>query len=373
MSSGRTGFTCITCAVAFQDADLQRDHYKTDWHRYNLKRKVAELNPVTLDDFNGRMAKHEAQMKTINGEIKEPTGYCVACTKNFGTQKALENHKQSKKHMEAEKIFNQRDDKVEIENNRLNRKPDAENEEEDLDVEEVDSDEWDEDDEDLEDPIAPNDCLFCDHHSSNIDKNVIHMSEKHSFFLPDLDYLIDMEGLLKYLGAKVGQGHMCLWCNERKSAFQSVSAVRKHMQDKGHSKILHEGEALIEYADYYDYTSSYPEGERDDGDEEADIEAIDDDCFELVLPSGAKVGHRSLARYYKQSLNPERAVVLRRSSGPVMDHYKRFGWTGLTSSEVKKKAKDLQFMKRLQQKQWMKLGTKANKLQHHWRDPNGMC
>jgi len=64
--------------------------------RYNLKRKVA---PVTLDDFNGRMAKHEAQMKTINGEIKEPTGYCVACTKNFGTQKALENHKQSKKHM----------------------------------------------------------------------------------------------------------------------------------------------------------------------------------------------------------------------------------------------------------------------------------
>lgn len=60
---------------------------------------MAELNPVTLDDFNGRMAKHEAQMKTINGEIKEPTGYCVACTKNFGTQKALENHKQSKKHM----------------------------------------------------------------------------------------------------------------------------------------------------------------------------------------------------------------------------------------------------------------------------------
>lgn len=50
---------------------------------------------------------------------------------------------------EAEKIFNQRDDKVEVENNRLNRKPDAENEEEDLEVEEVDSDEWDEDDDDL--------------------------------------------------------------------------------------------------------------------------------------------------------------------------------------------------------------------------------
>ena len=80
-------------------------------------------------------------------------------------------------------------------------------------------------------------------------------------------------------------------------------------KDKGHSKILHEGEALIEYADYYDYTSSYPEGEREDGDEEAELDAIDDDCFELVLPSGAKVGHRSLARYYKQSLNPGKNLV----------------------------------------------------------------
>ena len=68
-------------------------------NRYNLKRKVAELNPVTLEDFNGRMAKHEAQVKALSGEMKQPTGYCVSCCKNFGTQKALENHKQSKKHM----------------------------------------------------------------------------------------------------------------------------------------------------------------------------------------------------------------------------------------------------------------------------------
>ena len=56
------------------------------------------------------------------------------------------------------------------------------------------------------------------------------MSEKHSFFLPDLEYLIDLEGLLKYLGAKIGQGHLCIWCNEKKSAFLSLDSVRKHMQ-----------------------------------------------------------------------------------------------------------------------------------------------
>jgi pre-60S factor REI1 len=47
-------FTCVTCNVAFDNSDLQRDHYKTDWHRYNLKRKVAELPAVTAHDFNDR-------------------------------------------------------------------------------------------------------------------------------------------------------------------------------------------------------------------------------------------------------------------------------------------------------------------------------
>jgi pre-60S factor REI1 len=56
------------------------------------------------------------------------------------------------------------------------------------------------------------------------------MSEAHSFFVPDLDYVTDLEGLLTYLGAKVGQGRMCLWCNDKKTAFRSVDAVQKHMK-----------------------------------------------------------------------------------------------------------------------------------------------
>lgn len=31
------------------------------------------------------------------------------------------------------------------------------------------------------------------------------------------------------------------------------------MTDKGHCKMLHEGIALAEYADFYDYSSSYPD------------------------------------------------------------------------------------------------------------------
>ncbi len=37
----------------------------------------------------------------------------------------------------------------------------------------------------------------------DVDKNIVHLTEKHSFFIPDAEYLVDMEGLLAYLGEKV--------------------------------------------------------------------------------------------------------------------------------------------------------------------------
>lgn len=52
---------------------------------------------------------------------------------------------------------------------------------------------------------------------------------------------------------------ICLWCNEKGRTFYSLDAVRKHMNDKGHCKMLHEGLALVEYSDFYDYSSSYPD------------------------------------------------------------------------------------------------------------------
>ena len=30
-------FTCISCAVAFNDPAMQRSHFASDWHRYNMK------------------------------------------------------------------------------------------------------------------------------------------------------------------------------------------------------------------------------------------------------------------------------------------------------------------------------------------------
>ena len=67
--------------------------------------------------------------------------------------------------------------------------------------------------------------------------------------------------------------------------------------------------SLIEYSRFYDYSASYPEGideEDNEDDVEVELDTLDDTGYELVLPSGARVGHRSLLRYYRQSLNPDR-------------------------------------------------------------------
>lgn len=72
------------------------------------------------------------------------------------------------------------------------------------------------------------------------------------------------------------------------------------MRDKGHCKVLHEGATLAEYDRFYNYATSYPDFEEGmDVDEELkdlDLQAGD---FQLTLPSGATVGHRSLMLYYK--------------------------------------------------------------------------
>lgn len=95
-------YTCISCRVAFADGDVQRAHYKTDWHRYNLKRKVADMPPVTAENFQERVL---AQRATAQQQLTDAslTESCSVCSKKFSSANAYQNHLQSHKHQQAEK------------------------------------------------------------------------------------------------------------------------------------------------------------------------------------------------------------------------------------------------------------------------------
>ncbi|XP_056634303.1 cytoplasmic 60S subunit biogenesis factor ZNF622 [Diorhabda sublineata] len=364
-NSSKDSFTCISCRVAFKDAELQRLHYKTDWHRYNLKRKVAELPPVTSEDFQIRV-QNQRNINEIANQDKSV--YCTVCRKSFGGQNAYDNHLNSKKHKENEK--NKTEEFLDVSTDKQNKTSNIVNVGSDSEVEEVDSDEWNDA---VENPIDRNDCLFCSNHSSNFYKNLEHMTLAHSFFIPDIEYCVDVQGLLRYLGDKITEGFMCLWCNEKGKTFHCAEAAQQHMLDKGHCKMIHEGIALAEYADYYDYSSSYPDTEKENVDEEVEVPELDGSDYQLVLPSGITVGHRSLMKYYKQSLNPNRALAVVPSRNnkklhKVLAQYRSLGWTETQQAAAAKKARDIHFLKRIQSKYNMKMGTKNNSLlQHHFR------
>lgn len=82
--------------------------------------------------------------------------------------------------------------------------------------------------------------------------------------------------------------------------------------------------------------------------EKSDLESL---CFVTLLwkmiqfrasvlffwKPGARVGHRSLMRYYKQRFGLSRAVVVAKNQkavGRVLQQYRALGWTGSTGTSV---------------------------------------
>jgi len=65
------GATCIACGIGiggpgFASASEQRQHFKTDWHRYNLRRRVAKRAPLSEEQFD-RIVEEEEDVSSISG------------------------------------------------------------------------------------------------------------------------------------------------------------------------------------------------------------------------------------------------------------------------------------------------------------------
>lgn len=198
-------------------------------------------------------------------------------------------------------------------------------------------------------------CLFCNHSLPDFPTKVKHMHSAHGFFIPDREYLVDEAGLVNYLAEVLSLWNACIFCGaafqshplqdtdgmteeqiteeERKRSRVSLEAVRKHMISKSHCKIPWDTEEeRLELSDFYDFSKSYEDpanaGWEDvDGDDDEEAEDVDSDGadvimeeddrksarkqgrmaygdtpFELVLPSGKRIGHRALRTIYKQNM-----------------------------------------------------------------------
>ncbi|KAK4558747.1 hypothetical protein RGQ29_008142 [Quercus rubra] len=342
------GLTCNACNKEFNDDTEQKLHYKSEWHRYNLKRKVAGVPGVTEALF---VARQTALAQEKGQSSETPMLYsCGLCGKGYRSSKAHAEHLKSRNHImrASQGTNNEEEDKAIVKPlpRRVVNKPppqrevnDEESEESDweeadpeedlvgeatksltdLNVREVGSDnDMDEDDNDDDyEELDPSSCFMCDLEHDTIESCMVHMHKQHGFFIPDVEYLKDPEGFLTYLGLKVKRDFMCLYCNDRCQPFNGLEAVRKHMVAKSHCKV-HFGdgdeEEEAELEDFYDYSSSYVDEEGKQlvaaGDMDNNVE-FGSGGSELIITrrsdegkSTKTLGSREYMRYYRQKPRP---------------------------------------------------------------------
>ncbi|KAJ8971834.1 hypothetical protein NQ317_001547 [Molorchus minor] len=62
--------SCSYCRIQFSDLQSQREHYKLDWHRYNLKQSLESKTSITEEQFNEKSEKDD--LSSISGSDTEP-------------------------------------------------------------------------------------------------------------------------------------------------------------------------------------------------------------------------------------------------------------------------------------------------------------
>ncbi|KZL81840.1 zinc finger protein yan [Colletotrichum incanum] len=315
-------YTCNTCSVAYRNIDLQRGHMKSDWHRYNLKRRVASLPPIASEVFNEKVLQARA-VQTAEAEKALFERSCDACQKSYSSENAYQNHLTSQKHKVRVAAIARRkggvaDDASSVMSSTFSLgEPIAVDKENELDSEAEEEftqvveglkkanirESHDEHPSPVKRPSNPQlsaqgqragddasinresdsttpvpskpeiawstkSCLFCNYESPTVPLNANHMERFHDMFIPEKQYLVDLEGLLQHLQERIHEGHQCLYCfKTKKTAF----AVQTHMRDKGHCKIPYDTEEVqLDIGDFYDFRSTYSDGEESDEEEEAD-------------------------------------------------------------------------------------------------------
>ena len=328
---------CTTCRVPLNTQDESRAHYKTSFHTYNLKRKYVSLPPVSSEVYEYKQ-KESALLATIEEKVYK----CDCCNKVFPTQKSLSKH---------------------IRNNQVSLKPFL-----------------------VDHRLT---CLICNEVFLTIELNIKHMLETHGFFIPNLEDVKNLEGLLEYLHKKVRELMLCLYCNNRQGHnFRTLQAVQQHMVDKQHC-FLNTDEDEEEFKEFYiceegsfEVLSSEEEIKLN---EYIDLDSQSSDTYsfsligsnhtglppgitltnigELRLENGKIIGTKEFARFYKQNFKviPKRLQDL---LAIVSEAHENIGNNYTWKSKR-------EFVDADNSKNFLKIGLKGNSvLQPHFRSQN---
>ena len=274
--------------------------------RYNLKRRVTSLPPISSEVFTEKVLQAQASSTAAATKAAyEKT--CTVCVRTYFSENAYQNHLGSQKHKaKLATVGDKQDDEISsvMSSTFSLGEPTATNEEE------IDSEAEGEFNEVVEGikktnlkdippatrrPSRPHHsaevedeaeassatassvtangetpslkrCLFCNYNSPSVELNAAHMERIHGMFIPEKNYLVDLDGLIGALNEKIHGNHECLYCGKLKP---SVFGLQTHMRDKGHCKIpFFTEEEQLEIGEFYDFSSTYSDMEEEESDSE---------------------------------------------------------------------------------------------------------
>lgn len=276
-----------------------------------MKRRVASLPPISADIFTDKVLQARAA-STAEADKAYFEKSCEACTKTYYSENAYQNHLTSQKHKANLAAAASRPDdetKSVVSSTFSLGEPTM------VAKDDVDSDAEDEfnhvieglqkakleqqgpspikrpanpqpakaeggaeeDEEDEERASTANgsgkeptwnlrSCIFCNFESPTVPLNAHHMERFHGMFIPEKQYLVDLDGLVQQLQFQIAKGLECIFCQKVKT---NVYAVQTHMRDTGHCKIPYTTEdEQLSIGEYYDFRSTYSDGAESDSDSE---------------------------------------------------------------------------------------------------------
>ncbi|KAK6911342.1 ZN622/Rei1/Reh1, zinc finger C2H2-type [Dillenia turbinata] len=382
-----SGLTCNACNREFKDDSEQKLHYKSEWHRYNLKRKVAGVPGVTEALFMAKQAALAEEKKKSN---EEPILYgCSLCGKGYRSSKAHAQHLNSRSHIlgashgsgdhvESNVIIKPLPQRVASEAG-IQREADHEaGEESGEEWEEVDPEELlvgkaaetlthldvnnEASDANMEDGEKDNEsyeldpccCFMCDEEHDTIESCMVHMHKQHGFFIPDVEYLRIQRAFSLFLGLR---DFMCLYCNDRCHPFISLEAVRKHMEAKSHCKVHYgdgDDEEEADLEDFYDYSSSYVDTDGNQlvlANDMSNTVELGSGGSELIITrtttdglSTKTIGSREFLRYYCQKPRPSPTDLA--VTAALKSRYRSMGLATVQSREQMVRMKIMKQMNR---------------------------
>ncbi|KNG73926.1 hypothetical protein PFMG_00170 [Plasmodium falciparum IGH-CR14] len=155
-------YTCHTCNIQIYNYSFFRYHFKSEWHKYNLKRKLLNLHSVNEYVFNEKL-------------------------KNLKKNEDQENQKKDKRENQGSHLKN-----VLLTKNAKYDNPAV--------------------------------CFFDNRIFNSIEENIKHMNDTYTFYIPDLKYVTNVKKILLTIGKKIYEENICIYCFKYAKCVKSLQA-----------------------------------------------------------------------------------------------------------------------------------------------------